>query len=213
MPNFNGGKKYKASKHTEGTMDMHEICDGQTVGRVIRVLGNRNMIIYCNDNTERLAHIRGGLRKKEARIEQGDIVLVSLRGDGMRMSDDSSGDTKDKSDILAKYEREVHSQLKKVEGINKKLFLQLEKMDARSRSAPVSAQDDFGFVFEEKDSDAEGDDVEGSAEEGLDKDEVAKAREARKKESDKKLKDARTAKESGENGRTRGGSDIDIDAI
>jgi translation initiation factor 1A len=210
MPNFKGGKKYKSSKHSEGNAEMHEICEGQTIGRVIRVLGNRNMLVFCNDNKERLAHIRGGLRKKEACIEVGDIVLVSLRGDGMRLCQESNGDTKDKSDLLAKYEREVHSQLKKVAGVNKKLFLQLEKMDERSRTAPMTAEEeDFGFVFEQ---DSEDEDEEISDEEGKDKEEIAKAREARRKANEKKVKDARSAKESGEGAKERG-DDIDIDAI
>jgi translation initiation factor 1A len=210
MPNFKGGKKYKSSKHSEGGADMHEIGEGQTVARVLRVLGNRNMLVFCNDNKERLAHIRGGLRKKEAKIEIGDIVLVSLRGDGMRLMEDSNGDTKDKSDILAKYEREVHGQLKKVPGVNRKLFLQLEKMDERSRTAPMTAEEeDFGFVFEQ---DSEDEEEQNSDEEGKDKEEIAKAREARKKSSEKKLKDARSAKESGEGAKERS-DEIDIDAI
>lgn len=210
MPNFKGGKKYKSSKHSEGGADMHEIGEGQMIARVLRVLGNRNMLVFCNDNKERLAHIRGGLRKKEAKIEIGDIVLLSLRGDGMRLMEDSNGDTKDKSDILAKYEREVHSKLKKAPGINRKLFLQLEKMDERSRTAPMTAdEEDFGFVFEQN---SEDEDEQDTDEEGKDKEEIAKAREARKKSSEKKLKDARSAKESGEGAKERS-DEIDIDAI
>ena len=210
MPNFKGGKKYKASKHSEGSAEMHEIEEGQTVGRVIRVLGNRNMLVYCNDNKERLAHIRGGLRKKDACIEQGDIVLVSLRADGMRLEEESSATAKDKSDILAKYERETHSQLKKLPGINRKLFLQLEKMDERSRSAPMTTEEeDFGFTFEQ-DSDAE-EEIDDEKDPRT-KEEKALARAARKKVSEKKLKDARSAKESGE-GTKEKGDDIDIDAI
>jgi hypothetical protein len=129
----------------------------------------------------------------------------------MRLADDSNGTTKDKSDILAKYERETHSQLKKLSGINKKLFLQLEKMDERSRAAAMStAEEDFGFVFEEQDS-AE-DEETGDEKDTRTKEEKALAREARKKASDKKLKDARSAKESGEGAKEKG-EDIDIDAI
>ncbi len=208
-----GGKKYKAGKHSEGNAEMHEIADGQTIGRVLRILGNRNMLVFCNDNKERLAHIRGGLRKKDALIGVGDVVLLSLRGDGMRMCEDSNGDTKDKSDILAKYEREVHSKLRKLPGVNKKLFLELEKMDERSRAAPMtSAEEDFGFIFEQDSDEEDEEDLDDDDEDGKDKDEVAKSRAARKKASDKKLKDARNAKESGESARDKG-DDIDIDAI
>jgi hypothetical protein len=170
------------------------------------------MLVFCNDNKERLAHIRGGLRKKEANIGIGDIVLVSLRGEGMRLCEESNGDTKDKSDILAKYEREIHGKLKKVPGINRKLFLQLEIMDERSRAAPfITGEDDFGFTFDEPDTEDEQDEEEDEKDTRT-KEEKALAREARKKVSDVKLKSARNAKESGEGAREKG-DDIDIDAI
>ena len=206
MPNFKGGKKYKSSKHSEGTADMHEIGEGQLVGRVINILGNRNMMVYCNDDKERIAHIRGGLRKKVARIEKGDIVLLSLRSEGMGLEAEAT----DKSDILAKYEREVYSQLRRVPGINRKLFLHLENMDARSRSAPITSEEDMGgFTFEDSDTEEE-EDGDGDQ---PDDEEAAAARAARKKEAAKKLKEARSVKESGESGRTHGDEDIDIDAI
>lgn len=207
MPNFTGGKKYKSSKHGEGGAEFHEIGEGQTVARVIKNLGNRNLMVYCNDNEERMAHIRGGLRKKEARIEVGDLVLISLRGDGMRVLGDDA-DAKNRGDILAKYEREVHSILKKTAGVNRKLFTPLERMDERSRAAAYNEnEDDIGFTFEEK-----SDDEEEEQEDGLNKEEIAKAREARAAMRAKKRSEERAAKESGEGAKERG-DDIDIDAI
>jgi translation initiation factor 1A len=205
MPNFKGGKKYKSTKHSEGTADFHEIGEGQIIGRVIKVLGNRNLMIYCNDNVERMAHIRGGLRKKNAFIEVGDIVLISLRNYGMRIA--SEDVTDDRGDILAKYDRDVYGILKKMEGINKKLFTHLEKMDERGRAVTNNdGEDDFGFTFEE----ASTDESDEENNEGLTKEEIAKAREARAAARDKKRAEARSKKESGEE---RGGPEIDIDAI
>lgn len=206
MPNLQGGKKYKSSKHSDTKAELHEIDEsqGQTIGRVIRVLGNRNMLLYCNDGYERIAHIRGGLRKKAACIELGDIVLFSLRGDGMRLSSDSNGDSKDRGDILAKYDREVYSQLKKMPNVNPRLFQTIETMDARQKAAGLP-EDDFGFTFEqgeEKDDESEGP-VEG---------ESTEAREARKMAQDKK-RDAARNKKHAEAKEGAGDSDVDIDNI
>jgi initiation factor 1A len=207
MPNFTGGKKYKSSKHGDSSAEFHEIGDGQIVGRVIKNLGNRNMMVYCNDNKERMGHIRGGLRKKEARIEVGDLVLMSVRSDGMRVMGEDA-DATNRCDILAKYEREVHGILKKTAGVNKKLFTQLEKMDEKNRAVAYrEGEEDFGFTFEASDSDEE--DI---PEEGPDREAILAARVARDEARARKRNEERAAKESGASAKERG-DDIDIDAI
>merc|ERR1712050_620433 len=65
--------------------------DGQEYGQVMRMLGNGRCEVNCIDGTKRLCHIRGKMRKK-VWVNQGDIVLVSLR------------DFQDeKGDIIVKY--------------------------------------------------------------------------------------------------------------
>lgn len=206
MPNFKGGKKYKSSKHGESDAIFHEIDvnEGQMVGRVIKNLGDRNMMLYCNDGKERMAHIRGGLRKKNANIEIGDIVLFSVRGDGLRIGLGSQSISKERGDILAKYEREVYGQLKKYPGINLKLFNAIEKMDLEQRN---NGEDDFGFVFDSGQGNADENESEDEGEE-------KEAREARKLIEDKKRSLARSVKQSqGDGGGDGGNSDVDIDAI
>jgi translation initiation factor 1A len=46
--------------------------------QVIKMLGNGRLEAQCFDGARRLAHIRGKLRKK-VWINQGDIILLSLR--------------------------------------------------------------------------------------------------------------------------------------
>lgn len=210
MPNFKGGKKYKSSKHDNSSAECHDVDEsqGQMIGRIIRVLGNRNMLLYCNDKVERIAHIRGGLRKKHAKLELGDIVLFSTRGDGMRIAGHSSSDSKERGDILAKYEREVYSQLKKMKNINPRLFTSVETEDFKTRGQGTG--DDFGFTFEQEEE--EDDDDEDSEEEG-DDEERARARNARKMEADKKRSAARSTKMEG-GGREVGSDDeVNIDDI
>lgn len=98
MPNRQGGKKYKSSKHGDAKPEMHEVGEGQMLARVIKVLGDRNMMLLCNDGKERVAHIRGGLRKKEW-IEVGDVVLMSHRDTELGAQQATAND---RGDILAK---------------------------------------------------------------------------------------------------------------
>jgi translation initiation factor 1A len=176
-------------------------------GRIIRVLGNRNMLLYCNDRQERIAHIRGGLRKKVARLEVGDIVLFSLRGDGLNISGDSGSASKDRGDILAKYERETHKQLKKMPNINPRLFTSIETEDFKTRG--MGDGDEFGFTFEQ-DSEEEDDDED---EDGEDDEEKTRARKAKKMEAEKKRSAARNTKMEGGGREVASDGEVDIDAI
>jgi translation initiation factor 1A len=208
MPNLTGGKKYKAGKHDTSTkVEFHEIDteQGQMVGRIIKGLGDRNMLIYCNDAKERIAHIRGGLRKKVARLEIGDIVLISLRGEGMNAT---QGSIMDKADILAKYEREVYRQLKQVEGINPKLFVQVEIMDSKQRSSTsVAVVEDCGFDMDAAEEEDEGEEGEEGEEGDVKEEELSKEERMKKKVAEEqKRSNARNTKQ-------RLDDDIDIDAL
>lgn len=124
MPNFIGGKNYKKTKHVSEAAAFVEKEDDQLYGRVIQVLGNRNTLVFCNDNIVRLCHIRGSIRK-DMWISIGDIVIVSVR-DFLR----DKNDKYEKGDILFRYDREHYSKLKKEVGINTKLFLPIETGDS-----------------------------------------------------------------------------------
>jgi translation initiation factor 1A len=133
MPNLKGGKNYKKMKHAQGAKpELHDIGEGQMIGKVMRLLGDRQAQVYCNDNVERICKIRGKLRKK-VWIATGDIVLLSLRilSSTLTEEEDSDDDIAQaapatsscsKGDILAKYDPDVYSKLKKLDGVNKKLF-------------------------------------------------------------------------------------------
>ena len=124
MPNIKGGKAYRSGKHADVKSILHDICwdQGQAPARVLKHLGDRNVMLYCNDNKERIGHIRGGLSKKKATIEVGDVVLYSNRTDGL-----GSSSTKERADILEKFNHDIIHDLKKQPFVNPKLFLQLER--------------------------------------------------------------------------------------
>jgi translation initiation factor 1A len=211
MPNLKGGKKYKSSKGAEVAHDFHEIdrAEGQSVARVLKKLGDRNFLMWCNDGKERIAHVRGKL-KKRVWIDVGDIVLYSERGDNLNLTMESK--SSERGDILAKYDRSVYSQLKKYPGVNPKLFTNIESLDTAQRAA--GGEDDFGFTFEAAE---EEDSESGSGSDSEDEEDVKRERAAKKTEADKKRSAARNAKMSGGGGgAAAGGKDddeIDIDAI
>ncbi len=157
MPNLQGGKKYKSGKHSgDVKAELHEIGEGQMAGRVVRSLGNRRMLVYCNDGKQRICKIRGKLRKKVAFITVGDIILLSLREE---MADGSSSVdvSGERGDILAKYDPTVFSKLKKEDGINPKLFVTIETMESSTANSKLLgeagvADDDY---FDSGDEDEE----------------------------------------------------------
>jgi len=133
MPkNLKGGNKAKKGKNTTAAKaELHDIGEGQMIGKVIRMLGDRRAEVYCNDNVKRTCKIRGKLRKK-VWIATSDIVLVGLRVFSNIDDDDESDEdiaaavgpkiNSATGDILAKYDADVYSKLKKMPGVNKRLF-------------------------------------------------------------------------------------------
>jgi translation initiation factor 1A len=192
MPNRTGGKNYKKSKQT-GSIEKPFIDrqEDQQYGRVLRNLGGRNMLIYCNDNKIRLCHICGAMKKFNW-LSVGDIVLISLRDFGKK-PEPGSTDKYEKGDILAKYDSDHLGKLKKMPDANPKLFMQLETMDgkilaeigdreASAMKLPGHQEDDVGIEF---DRDGDEEEEEGS---GDDSDE-----EKRKGKGNKPVKNSKAA--------------------
>ncbi len=128
MPNIKGGKNYKKSKNTPDEPAFIDAEVDQLYGRIVRNLGNSNMLVYCNDNKRRICHIRGGIRKKMW-LNIGDIVLVSLR-DFMKKE---VGEF-ERGDIITKYDPAFFGRLKKTAGFNLRLFMDLEKLSDGSEA-------------------------------------------------------------------------------
>jgi len=97
-----GGKNRRRGKNENDDVKRELIFkeDGQEYAQVIKMLGNGRLEAKCFDGTTRLAHIRGKLRKK-VWVNQGDIILLSLREfqDG-------------KGDVLLKYSADEARSLK-----------------------------------------------------------------------------------------------------
>jgi translation initiation factor 1A len=157
MPNTTGGKNYKKSKHSSGSFAPAFIDrqPDQLYARIVKLLGNRNLLAYCNDNKTRICHIRGSMRKK-VWINIGDLVLISVRDFEKDLQ--QSGKEYERADVVAKYDVEHLSKLKKMPDINQKLFLQLETADGtllkeigKREDNVEQSLDDLGIEFDYSD--------------------------------------------------------------
>lgn len=167
MPNLRGGKAYKKSKgKSKGDDDLENVVfidkqADQMIGRLVRLLGNRNTSIYCEDNKLRICKITTGVKKK-ARFEVGDIVLLSLRDCDMSKTDLAKGIRSDHGDILAKYSPHQFAQLKK-DGVNPHLFAHIDTVNAMAvkvgdgdfKAAEALAEADVDNIFEGEGSESE----------------------------------------------------------
>jgi initiation factor 1A len=166
MPNQKGGKNYKKSKHAapqKPTLFLPEA--DQIFGRVIRNLGQRRMLVFSNDNKIRMCHIRGSMRRGSSWITVGDIVLITRRD--FEKLPEKAGEYEN-ADIISRYDKDLQSDLKKIPGINQKLFLQIETVDSKLLSEITSKKfedlkpdDDVGIEFAESSEEEEEDDEEG----------------------------------------------------
>jgi translation initiation factor 1A len=142
-PNKKGGKNYKKGKHATEEPVVYERQPDQMYGRVLKLLGGCNALVYCNDGRERLCHIRGSMRKK-VWIATGDIVLISTR-ELSQNAEDTVG-TAERGDICAKYDQKVIYKLRQKDPtISDKLFTFMAKADGTG-NVPVDNEE--GFIFE-----------------------------------------------------------------
>jgi translation initiation factor IF-1 len=135
MPNIRGGKGYKSGKGKtklgeSEEVEFIEVMPDQMVGRLVRLLGDLNAMIYCQDNKQRICKICRSV-KKTVRFEVGDIVLVSLRDCEVPKSDLAKGVRGSRGDILDKFHPYQFSELKKV--IDPRIFGNIETVSEISK--------------------------------------------------------------------------------
>lgn len=127
-----GGKNRRRGKN-ENEGERRELVfkeDGQEYAQVTKMLGNGRLEAQCFDGEKRLAHIRGKMRKK-VWINQGDIILLSLRD----FQDD-------KADVIVKYTAD--------EARNLKAYGELPE-NAKINDTDTYGEAEDGIVFDNDD--------------------------------------------------------------
>lgn len=136
-----GGKNRRRGKN-ENDNDKRELTfkeEGQEYAQVVKMLGNGRLEAMCFDGSKRLANIRGKLRKK-VWINQGDIILLSLRD----FQDD-------KGDVILKYSAEEARSLKSYGELPE--TAKINETDTFN----ADGDGDCGFEFDEdRDSESDG---------------------------------------------------------
>jgi len=137
MPvNTQGGKGCKKGKNAkEDDVLMVECKDneGQMFGRVVKVEGDRRFRIFCNDSKERICRLAGTIRRGD-RVEKGGLVLISIRDFSFSTKIDENSKV---GDIIANVDPRLYGKIKKLEGINPLLFVNLENEDKTAIKARV----------------------------------------------------------------------------
>lgn len=148
-----GGKNRRRGKN-QNEPDKRELVfkeEGEEYAQVTRMLGNGRVECYCFDGQTRLGHIRGKMRKK-VWINQGDIVLVSLR------------DFQDsKCDVVLKYNTD--------EARNLKTYGELPESAKINEGETFGEEDTNEVVFddvEDEDEMGDGDPLGGLDDDGID---------------------------------------------
>lgn len=204
MPvNKQGGKGCKKGKNAKDDDDVLLVeCkddEGQMFGRVVKVEGDRRFRIFCNDSKERICKLAGTIRRGD-RVEKGGLVLISIRDLSFTTTKVLEEESK-VGDIISNIDPRLYGKLKKIEGINPLLFINLETEDKAAIKARVdrleAGQVEDEDMFERAESDMEDD---------LDKEDKAREMKVARKAAELERGAKRDTKYK-ENG------DLDIDAI
>ena len=148
MPNNKGGKKYKRNKNVTQENKNTRFKDeneSQEYAQITKALGNCRFDVLCFDGKSRLATMCGKMRKRVF-VNQGEIVLVSLR------------DWQDsKCDIIDKYNPNDVQKLKQQKCIPD--FIKLE--EKKIIDDDDDEDNNMGFVFStDMPSDSDEDEIE-----------------------------------------------------
>jgi initiation factor 1A len=160
MPiNKNGGKGCKKGKSVskdDDTILMVECnkADGQMFGRVLKAVGDRRFVIFCNDSKQRTCKLAGSVRKNDW-VETGGIVLISVRDLSFTTTGSLASNT-EVGDIISTVDSRLYSKLKKLDGINQLLFTAIENDGVTARA---KEEDDL-FDLEDGEGEEDGDDDE-----------------------------------------------------
>lgn len=121
-------------------------------GRIIRILGNRNFQVYCNDNRTRICKVCGAMTKR-VWLTVGDLVIFSVREFEVSIAVTGTDRMKqaERGDIIYKFDQTLLGKAKKLDGMNPNLFLQLETADGKvlgiigQRNPELDEKDMFDF--------------------------------------------------------------------
>ena len=186
-----GNKRKKGKKQVQEDRELRYKEESEEYAQIIKILGDGRFQCKCTDGVERVAHVRGKMRKRTW-LANGDIILVSIREF-----------EPEKCDVVEKYKEKEVAKLKSAGEIPETMVL------ANSGENEEKNNEAGGIVFEDQDQDQEvktkkkenssGFDIESESEEENEEDEKDKEDKNEKKDNDEVEKeDKKEEKESKE---------------
>ena len=183
-----GNKRKKGKKLVQEDRELRYKEESEEYAQIIKILGDGRFQCKCADGVDRIAHVRGKMRKRTW-LANGDIILVSLREF-----------EPEKCDVVEKYKEKEIAKLKKSGEIPESMVL------PSSSEAENKDDGDADILFEEHDEEviskkkenSSGFDIESENEEENEEDENQEKKEEKKEDNKEKEEDKEDEKDEDE---------------
>ena len=187
-----GNKRKKGKKPVQEDRELPFANESEEYAQITKILGDGRFQCKCSDGIERIAHVRGKMRKR-VWLANGDIILVSLREF-----------EPEKCDVVEKYKDKELTKLKSNGEIPDSFILPSSndekenidegdiKFEEEEKVVVNKKEDSNGF---EIDSDEENEDNESEEKKENENNEKEKEDEEKKEEKEEKVKEKKNKKD------------------
>jgi len=176
-----GNKRKKGKKQVQEDRELRYKEESEEYAQITKILGDGRFQCKCADGVDRIAHVRGKMRKRTW-LANGDIILVSIREF-----------EQEKCDVVEKYKEKEVAKLKSVGEIPDTMVLvnSGEKEEKNDDEGGIVLEDSVQDTTTKKKENSSGFDIESENEEEEEKEEDQKenAKEEKDNEADEEEKE------------------------
>ena len=149
-----GNKRKKGKKQVQEDRELRYKEESEEYAQIIKILGDGRFQCKCADGVERIAHVRGKMRKRTW-LANGDIILVSIREF-----------EPEKCDVVEKYKEKEVAKLKSVGEIPDTMVLvnSGEKEEKNDEEGGIILEDNDQEIVTKKKESSSGFDIESESE-------------------------------------------------
>ena len=149
-----GNKRKKGKKQVQEDRELRYKEESEEYAQIIKILGDGRFQCKCADGVERIAHVRGKMRKRTW-LANGDIILVSIREF-----------EPEKCDVVEKYKEKEVAKLKSVGEIPDTMVLvnSGEKEEKNDEEGGIILEDNDQEIVTKKKESSSGYDIESESE-------------------------------------------------
>ena len=175
-----GNKRKKGKKQVQEDRELRYKEESEEYAQITKILGDGRFQCKCADGVDRIAHVRGKMRKRTW-LANGDIILVSIREF-----------EPEKCDVVEKYKEKEVAKLKSVGEIPDTMVLvnSGEKEEKNDDEGGIVLEDSVQETTTKKKESSSGFDIESeSEEEEKEEDQKENAKEEKDNEADEEEKE------------------------